>query len=244
VPATCLHEISTDVPVDVAVLAEPLAACVHAFRLAPPGLRSVVILGGGPIGLLVAQVARHLGAHRIVVSEPIQERRNWASSVADAALWPTELTEGVGELTDGRGADLVVDAVGLDSTRAASVGLLARGGVAIWVGMHDMEARIPALDLVASEQRIQGSFAYTNADFARAVQLLEHDPTEFVLPVRAFALDQGGHVFERLLDGQSNGFLKAVLSPNAGRLGNQDLVVVANDPEAHEHDTATGRGTG
>lgn len=214
VPACCVHEISDDLPGDAAVLAEPLATCVHAFRLVTPGLPStVVVLGGGPIGLLAAKVARHLGAHHLVVSEEDAERRSWASSVADVVSSPDGLAGVVAELTGGRGAALAVDAVGLDATRADSVRLLGAGGVALWLGMHDQLATVPAFEVVVREQRVQGSFAYTNADFARAVQLLERDPAEFALPVMPFPLEDGGAVFERLLQGRSDGFLKALLSP-------------------------------
>ena len=65
------------------------------------------------------------------------------------------------------------------------------GGCALWLGMHDMEATIPAFDLVVREQSIRGSFAYTNADFARAVELLAEQPDAFRLPTRTCSLEEG-----------------------------------------------------
>ena len=214
VPIGCVHELTDDLPLDAAVLAEPLATCVHGLRLVAAVLPStVIVLGAGPIGLLAAQLARHAGAHRLVVSEADPERRGWAAGVADVVASPDELGDIVSELTSDGGAELVVDAVGLDSTRADSIRLLARGGVALWLGMHDQEATLPAFDLVVHEQRIQGSFAYTNADFARAVELLERDAAAFSLPVTSCPLEEGPGVFERLLEGKSEGMLKAVLAP-------------------------------
>ena len=196
------------------MLAEPLATCVHGLRLVAAVLPStVIVLGAGPIGLLAAQLARHAGAHRLVVSEADPERRGWAAGVADVVTSPDELGDVVSELTSDGGAELVIDAVGLDSTRADSIRLLARAGVALWLGMHDQEATLPAFDLVVHEQRIQGSFAYTNADFARAVELLERDAAAFSLPVTSRPLEEGPGVFERLLEGKSEGMLKAVLAP-------------------------------
>jgi threonine dehydrogenase-like Zn-dependent dehydrogenase len=216
VPARCVHALSGDLPVEAAVLAEPLATCVHGFRLAEsagvlPGC--VAVLGAGPIGLLAAQVARRAGAHRLLVSETDPERRRWAGAVANVVTSPDGLDDAVREATDGRGADLVVDAVGLDVTRADSVRLLVRGGVALWLGMHDQESTVPAFDAVVKEQRVQGSFAYTNADFARAVELLERDAAAFALPVSSCPLGDGADVFGRLLEGRSEGMLKAVLVP-------------------------------
>jgi 2-desacetyl-2-hydroxyethyl bacteriochlorophyllide A dehydrogenase len=216
VPAGCVHVLSDVLPREAAVLAEPLATCVHGFRLVESAAvlpSTVIVLGAGPIGLLAAQVARHAGVHGLVVSETEAERREWAAGVADAVHAPSELEDAVAEMTDGRGADVVVDAVGSDRTRADSLRLLARAGIALWLGMHDQEATIPAFDAVVKEQRIQGSFAYTNADFARAVELLEHDAAAFSLPVSSSSLDEGARIFELLLEGRSEGMLKAVLAP-------------------------------
>ena len=82
---------------------------------------------------------------------------------------PDELSDTLLAAPRSEGAALVVDAVGSDATRAASVALLQPGGCALWLGMHDAEATIPAFDLVVREQSIRGSFAYTDADFAAAV---------------------------------------------------------------------------
>ena len=185
----CVHVIDDELDADVAVLAEPVATCIHAFRLSPLALpATVVVLGAGTIGTLTCIVARLLGAGRIVVSETDEERRAWAvphrgrggpAGRARARPWALAARE------------LVVDAVGSDATRAASVALLQPGGCAIWLGMHDMEATIPAFDLVVREQSIRGSFAYTDADFARAVELLAEHPQAFRVPTRTCSLEEG-----------------------------------------------------
>jgi threonine dehydrogenase-like Zn-dependent dehydrogenase len=209
VPATCVHAIDDDLPADVAVLAEPVATCIHAYRLSLVTLpRTVVVLGAGTIGTLACVVARLVGAGRVVVSEPDEERRAWAARVADAAVAPGELEQAAS------GTDLVVDAVGSDATRAASIALLRPGGCALWLGMHDEEATIPAFDLVVREQSIRGSFAYTDADFARAVELLAERPEAFQVPTRICSLEEGAHLFEELVaGGTTGGFVKASVAP-------------------------------
>ena len=122
VPARCIHVIDDELAADVAVLAEPVATCIHAFQLSPLVLSgTLVMLGGGTIGTLAAIVARLLGAERVVVSESNDERRAWADSIADAAVHPDDLADTVAAVTLGAGVALVVDAVGSDATRAASV---------------------------------------------------------------------------------------------------------------------------
>ena len=218
VPVRCVHVIPDAVPRDVAALAEPLATCVHALKLVPAVLPdTVVVLGGGPIGLLAAKVLRQAGADRVLVSEADPERRAWASGTAEFVCTPDDLRGMVDELSGGMGVDLTVDAVGVDATRADSVHVLSSRGVALWLGMHDRTATVPAFDLVVREQRVQGSFAYTDADFARAVQLLERDPEVFAIPTVTSPLDDGSRVFENLLRGDFGGALKAVLSPQSAQ---------------------------
>jgi 2-desacetyl-2-hydroxyethyl bacteriochlorophyllide A dehydrogenase len=207
VPARCVHPVDDALDAEVAVLAEPVATCIHAFRLSPlafPG--TVVVLGAGTIGMLTAVVARLHGAGRIVVSETSEERRGWAAPLADEVVEPSGLEQGLD-------ADLVIDAVGSDSTRAASVALLRPGGCAVWLGMHDAEATIPAFDLVVREQSVRGSFAYTDADFARAVELLAEHPDAFRLPTLTCSLEEGAGVFGELVAGTTGHFVKASLAP-------------------------------
>jgi 2-desacetyl-2-hydroxyethyl bacteriochlorophyllide A dehydrogenase len=209
VPVRCVHVVGDDLDAELAVLAEPVATCIHAFRLSPLALPgTVVVLGAGPIGMLACIVARLHGAGRIVVSEVSEERRSWVAPIADTVLEPGGLERAVGD-----GADLVVDAVGADATRAASVALLRPGGCAVWLGMHDVEATIPAFDLVVREQTIRGSFAYTDADFARAVELLAGQPEAFRLPTLTCSLEDGARVFGELVAGTTSGFVKASLAP-------------------------------
>jgi threonine dehydrogenase-like Zn-dependent dehydrogenase len=214
VPATCVHLVSEGLDAGVAVLAEPLATCVHGMRLAESVLpETVVVLGAGPIGMLAASVARRVGAHTLIVSEVDPERRAQVARIADLVVAPHELDVAVSELTAGAGAELSIDAVGVDAARRASVSVLAARGTALWLGMHDTDATVPAFDLVVREQRVQGAFAYTDADFARAVGLLEREPEAFAVPGVTFPLAEGDVVFGRLLAGDTAGVLKATLVP-------------------------------
>lgn len=101
-------------------------------------------------------------------------------------------------------AALVVDAVGSEATRAASVALLQ-----------------PAFDLVVGEQSIRGSFAYTDADFGRAVELVAQHPEAFRLPTRTCSLEEGADVFEALVAGGIGGFVKASVMPAVVTTGSE-----------------------
>src|SRR3954465_3926829 len=94
-----------------------------------------------------------------------------------------------------------------------SVGVLEPAGAAVWLGMHEQEATVPAFDLVVREQSVHGSFAYTNPEFARALGLLESGLLDPGVSRRAFPLAESADVFRGLLAGSSDGFLKAIVRP-------------------------------
>ena len=214
VPLRCIHPVSAKLASNIAVFSEPLATCVHALRLAPDCfMEAAVVLGAGTIGVLAAQLLRLAGTCLIVVSEVDESRRRSAASAADAVVAPEELHDAVLKLTGGRGASLSVDAVGSDDTRRESIRVLQPGGVALWLGMHEHEATIPAFDLVVREQRVQGSFAYTNPEFGRALGLLEGGLVDPGVSHKSFPLEDSGDVFRGLLHGSSHGFLKAIVNP-------------------------------
>lgn len=214
VPLRCLHPVAPGTPAELAVLTEPLATCVHALSLAPERFAAtMVVIGAGAIGMLAAHLARATGTRRIVVSEPAAERRELARTVADAVVTPDQLDDAIGELTRGVGADLSIDAVGTATTRADSLRVLRPGAAALWLGMHAQTATIPAFDVVVREQRAIGSFAYSNAEFAQALGLLEGDLRRFAISHQVVPLAGSDVVFRQLLEGAIGNVLKHVITP-------------------------------
>ena len=106
--------------------------------------------------------------------------------------------------TLGRGVSVVIDAVGMESTRVSSIALLEPGGTALWIGMHQREATIPAFDMVTEEKRVQGLFAYNNAEFAVAAQLICSGRIRPAVETNSLPLAEGAKAFNRLLDGSSD----------------------------------------
>jgi 2-desacetyl-2-hydroxyethyl bacteriochlorophyllide A dehydrogenase len=214
VPVRCLHRLAPDAAAEAAVLTEPLATCLHALSLIPEKFtRTAVVLGGGTIGTLAVQLLRTAGTLRVIVSEPILERHEALRAVADGVVAPDGLRDAVLELTEGVGADLSIDAVGTGGSRPDSVRVLRPGGCALWLGMHAQEATIPAFDMVVREQRVVGSFAYTNSEFGRALGLLETGRLVPAVARRSGPLEASDAVFRRLLDGALDGVLKEIVRP-------------------------------
>lgn len=94
---------------DEAALLEPLSCVLHAHQaIGTARGDGVLVLGAGPMGLMHVAVARHLGAHPVLVSDPWPGRRARAEALGAAAVPPEHLQEALGRLTDGRGFDVVV----------------------------------------------------------------------------------------------------------------------------------------
>lgn len=211
VPLRCVHVIPEGVDPMLAVFAEPLATCVHAATLAGvTAPSSAVVFGAGTIGVLMAQTLRLVGTGWIAVSDVDQGRRQHAATIADVACAPEELA---GVVAARGGIELAVDAAGTSGTRRESVALLDTLGTAVWLGMHDQASEIPAFDMVVREQRVQGSFAYTNPEFARAVELLVSGELRPAVTSSVVSLEESGDAFRALLDGVPTGFLKSIIAP-------------------------------
>jgi threonine dehydrogenase-like Zn-dependent dehydrogenase len=158
-------------------LVEPLANGVHAAGLAAqahPISGAAAVIGAGAIGLLALQAALTDSPSRLHVLELDRGRREGAAALGAAAVHgsPGDLLQALRTGTGGLGADFVIDAVGRESTRRLAVEAVRPGGSVILLGLHDDETGLSGHDLVRREVAVTGSYAYTDADFARALTLL------------------------------------------------------------------------
>ncbi|RSN02961.1 galactitol-1-phosphate 5-dehydrogenase [Nonomuraea sp. WAC 01424] len=200
VPESTLVELPQGLGWTAAGIVEPAANAVHAWSLAgaPAGTR-VGVYGAGAIGLSCLLVALSGGAASVEVADRSERRveiaRRLGARSAGAAL--------TGEY------DVIFDAVGAAVTHERSLALLRPGGTAVWLGLADPTAGFDATALVRGEQRVLGSFAYTDADFATAVETVGEWDLSWV---RTFPLADGAEVFTTLMNGHDTP-VKALLSP-------------------------------
>lgn len=186
-------------------LVEPLACAVRAvhharWRQGGP----LLILGAGTIGLLCLAVARAENAGDIVSTDMVEERLRIAAAWGSTVAVNGRSADAGQQLRDALpgGAVSVIDAVGSSATRALAMQLVRPGGRIIYIGLHDESSPLAANYLVRQEVTVQGSFSYTRADFARAIDLLADG---VVAPsadwVAERPLGDGADVFAGLLDG-------------------------------------------
>jgi threonine dehydrogenase-like Zn-dependent dehydrogenase len=154
----------------VAVLVEPLATSLSALRIDHVDAGdTVLVLGGGPIGLLAVYTALARGA-RVTCAEPVAERRALAERFGATTVLADAADAAPGE------ADVAVDAVGIEQTLRAAVAGVRSGGVVALVGLGQAEGSMPAGDLVRRGVTVRGHYAYTRRDFEDALALLAASP--------------------------------------------------------------------
>lgn len=217
VPASVLLPLPERVGPLEGALVEPLANAVHVWSLVEPRFpETVVVIGCGPIGLMALQVARAGGALSLVAVDVNADRLELAHAVgAEPAFNPgrQDVVAEVRAFTRGRGADVVIDAVGAPATRRSAVSMVRPGGDVVWIGLHGDVTELSGREVVLGERRITGSYAVTARDLATAIGLLAHGRIEIASWVRPFTLDEGPQIFRRLLTAPPREFAKAVLLP-------------------------------
>lgn len=183
-PASMIKKLPDNVSLEIGALIEPLAVGWHAVKISPyKEGDSVLVLGGGPIGLSVIQTLVGKGCKNIIVSEISKRRRQFAMDFgAHHAIDPTkvDVVEEVARLTGGQGADLAFDAagvqVGLDSAMQA---IKARGmlvNIAVW----EKRATLAMNDLVFRERAYMGIATYANGDFEEVIEAISSGRFRFM----------------------------------------------------------------
>ena len=152
-----------------AALLEPATIALHAVRRTPIRLGDVVVvIGAGPIGLLVAQCARLAGAGMLMVVEPQAERRAIAGQLgADVLVDPTreDGAERIRQVSGREGADVVFECAGIPATVDTAVSLCRRGGAASLVGVPDGDSTIRTAAWLVKEIRLTASLGYQREEF-------------------------------------------------------------------------------
>jgi L-iditol 2-dehydrogenase len=136
-PSELLHSLPDELSDPDGAMLEPLGVALHAYDLGHVRIGSTVaVIGCGPIGLCLIQLARAGGATQVIASEPLAHRRAAAERYgADVVLGadPAEFATGVAEATGGRGADVVFEIAGTDEAVAAAI-VAARPGARVVLG--------------------------------------------------------------------------------------------------------------
>jgi 2-desacetyl-2-hydroxyethyl bacteriochlorophyllide A dehydrogenase len=174
VPAFTIHRLPPDVDLKLAALTEPLAVACHDVRRGRVASgETVVVIGGGPIGVMISLVARARGA-RVVVSETNASRRAFVQGLGLAAVDPGEndLARVVDDITGGAGADVVFEVSGSAAgamTMTRPAGLRSR---IVVVAIFSTPPPVNLFDVFWKELEVLGTRVYEPEDYEEAIDLL------------------------------------------------------------------------
>ncbi|GGK97381.1 Zn-dependent alcohol dehydrogenase [Sphaerisporangium melleum] len=174
VPASIAVPLPAGLDLRTAALVEPAAVAVHDVRRSElqVGDRAVV-LGGGPIGVLIAAVAREAGAH-VMVAEVDASRRSRIAELGFEVIDPSsaDMVAEVERWTGGVGADVVFEVSGAAAAVRATTALAKVRGTIVVVAIHSAPREIDLQRVFWRELRLLGARVYQRSDFERAVELL------------------------------------------------------------------------
>ena len=213
VPAYTLHRMPARLSLAHGALIEPLAVACHDVRLANVKHGDqVVVIGGGPIGMLVALVAQQAGAD-VIVSEINPYRVDLANRIGLRAINPreTDLLELVMQRTQGAGADIVFEVSGSQAGATVMSELLRTRGLAVIVAIFAQQPKIDLFRFFWRELRLKGVRVYESEDFTAAIAMAASgalpldDLITDIRPLSALEsgfedMDQGGRVMKILME--------------------------------------------
>ena len=216
VPARIVYRLPDRIPFEHAAVIEALAVAVHAVALrAPaPGDR-VVVFGCGMIGLLVLQVLRDRGCRNVTAVDVDADRLALATRLgADSAIdgRNPDVPAAVRALTNGRGADLALDAVGVTATVQAAVRSVRKGGTVTLIGNVSQTVELPLQEVVTRQLTLHGSCA-SSGEYPTCIDLLARGAIDVAPLISATApLEEGADWFARLHGGGGK-LMKVILRP-------------------------------
>ena len=199
-----MQELPQHLSYEEAAVTEPLACVLHGVEDAQVRLGdTVAIIGAGPIGLLHLLTVKRIGVRKVIMIDLVDERLDFAIKLgADETInGKGDVVEGVRKLTDGYGADVAIEAIGLPSTWEQALKLVRKGGKILEFGgcPPGTEVRIDAERLHYGELTLLGTFHTTPLHFRKALSLIASRTIDVrPLITRKMSLDHIADAFEVL----------------------------------------------
>ncbi len=201
VPARLVHHLPENMPLKLAALVEPLAVACHDVRRSElkPGDK-VVVSGGGPIGMLIALVAKHAGAE-VTISEINPTRLELARKLGFEAVDPrsVDIVAKVRAETGGSGADVVFEVSGSEAGAKLITELARPRGTMVVVAIFAKPVPVDLHKFFWKELRMVGARVYEAVDYEQAIRLTAEGVLELEpLISRVFPLEGLQTAFEYL----------------------------------------------
>jgi L-iditol 2-dehydrogenase len=216
VPQHILYRIPENVSFTQAALVEPAAVAMHAINISPFKASDVVIvLGAGMVGMFVVQLLRIKGCENIIAVDLDAHRLELAKQLgAHETFKPGDasLKKKIASLSEGRGADLAIEVVGINETISLAFELMRKGATLTVVGNLSPTVQLPLQKLVTRQIKVQGSCAI-NGEYPAVLELISQGKLNVNAILSAEApLQEGPSWFQRLYKKEKD-LMKVVLKP-------------------------------
>jgi len=196
---------------DQGALIEPLAVAVHALEMAgKPDWQNAVVVGCGPIGLLVGLCLQYAGIENLLLCDISPQRVKRAAGLNFQVINSANdnLVDRVTEMTHGEGADIVFECAGSAPAALQMCDLVRPRGKIIMVSVHKEPHPVDLRAITFKEISMVGTRVYTRSDFHRAVQMMPELPYQDVISHR-IELERGADGFDIM--GQAEDACKVII---------------------------------
>ena len=218
VPRQIVYRLPATISFAEAAMLEAVSVALHAVRVSQfSGGETALVIGAGMIGLLTWQAAKVAGCSRVLIADVDATRLNMAKQIgAEDVLHASgaDLVAEVLRLTNGKGVDVALEAVGRNETIDVAINCTRKGGTVTLIGNVTADVTIPLQKVVSRQLRLQGSCA-SAGEYPQAIELVAGGKIQVKPLITAVAaLEEGPRWFERLHAREPN-LMKVVLKPNA-----------------------------
>lgn len=213
-----LFKIPDEISDKAAATIEPLAVVIRAAHQANFQVgQSAVVIGAGPIGMLMALLLKNIGASEVIVSDIFENRLKVASEFGFITVDPRKesLEDKVKSLTDGEGCDVLFECSGSESTALEMTDICRVSGTICMVAVHKAPHLVNLQALNFKEQKLIGTRVYTKEEFNQATKFsvrLQKDLEKIVTHI--VPLSKSENVFDMFTD-PSAGTIKVVVDCQA-----------------------------
>jgi L-iditol 2-dehydrogenase len=219
VPERIMYPLPANFSFNEAAMLEAVSVAIHGVKVSKVvGGETALVIGAGMIGLLTLQAARAAGCTRVFIADVDATRLKLAKQIgADEVLHCSgaELVAEVMRLTNGRGVDLALEAVGRNETVLGAIDCTRKGGTVTLIGNIMPEVTLPLQKVVVKQLRLQGSCA-SSGEYPEAIDLIANGKIQVKPLITAVAsLEDGPRWFERLHAREPN-LMKIILTPRMG----------------------------
>ena len=214
VPARILYAIPEGVSFVDAAMVEPLSIAFHAINRTDIKLNdTAIVFGAGTIGMLIIKLLKESNCGKIIVSDIDETKLEMAKNAgADVCLKADEadVRKEVSVLTGQRGADVAIEAVGVEQTLNTAISCTRKGGIITLVGNVSPKASFPLQDVVVRQISLNGSCA-SAGEYECCLDMMANGKVNIADVISKVApLEDGQKWFDRLHSGEK-GLMKVVL---------------------------------